>query len=381
MTSARERFDVLDGLRGCAVLLVVCYHVWLVSGQTAGPFTVIAQAGFLGVDLFFFISGFCLYAPHARAALSGKPAPDIAHFFERRALKIVPSYCIALLAFAIVYRAQFASPQDAFWQLLAHLTFVHPLDPTTFGSISGPLWTIGIEVQFYLLFPLIVIGFSRSPWIGYALLALTAEGYRITIGALGLDTSFWWINQLPAVLDLFAAGMLGAHVLSRLRAGALRIAPENATVISFSAWLCALIGLGIVGGTSGAADDGHAWFNAHRVLIGPLCLILTISTVAAIPAWQAVVAARALTFFSTISYNLYLWHLEVMVWVHNLMGSAIWTVVISLPCAIALAIVFTYAVERPLLRTTIGGMREALRARMPSAWLIGQESVLDQQRG
>jgi len=326
-----------------------------------GPFTFIARSGYLGVDLFFFISGFCLYYPYARAALNGGPVPDIRPFFERRALKIIPSYCIALAVFAIVYRAAFASPQDALWQLVAHLTFIHPLDQTTFGSISGPLWTIGIEVQFYLLFPLIAIGFSRSPLLGYAVLAFGAELYRVTIGALGLDTSFWWINQLPAVIDLFAAGMLGAYAFVHLRARARAIDPARATAVSLGASLCGVVGLGIVSLVSGDGDAAHVWFNAHRFLIGPLCFVLTVSTFFAVPAWQSVLATRALAFFSTISYNLYLWHLEVMVWVHNLVGSPALTFALSLPCAVGVAILFTYAVERPLLHAGIAGVGRALR--------------------
>jgi peptidoglycan/LPS O-acetylase OafA/YrhL len=381
VSPARERLDVLDGLRGCAVLLVVWYHVWLVSGQGAGPLTFIAQSGYLGVDLFFFISGFCLYYPYARAALAGRPMPELGHFFERRAMKIVPSYCIALLVFAIVYRAQFASPQDALWQVVAHLTFIHPLDQTTFGSISGPLWTIGIEVQFYMLFPLIAIGFSRSPLVGYAALALGAEIYRWTIGALGLDTSFWWINQLPAVIDLFAAGMLGAYAFVNLRARAQAIDPARATVISLTACLCAVVGLGVVSLTSGDGDAAHVWFNAHRFLIGPLCLVLTVSTFFAVPAWQSVLATRALAFFSTISYNLYLWHLEVMVWVHNLVGSPALTFALSVPCAIGIAMLFTYVVERPLLCAGIDGVLRVLRERAAASRLFGQERLLDRQRG
>ena len=370
MPPARERLDVLDGFRGCAVLLVVWYHVWLVSGQGAGPLTFIAQAGYLGVDLFFFISGFCLYYPYARAALTGRPAPELGHFFERRAMKIIPSYCIALVAFAIVYRGSFASPQDAFWQLAAHLTFLHPLDQATFGSISGPLWTIGIEVQFYMLFPLIVIGFSRAPVIGYVAMAVLAETYRWSIGAFGLDTSFWWINQLPAVIDLFAAGMLGAHAFVVLRARTQTVDPARATVISLTAWLCAIAGLAIVSLTSGAGDSdaAHIWFNAHRILIGPLCFVLAISTFFAMPSWRSIFATRALVFFSTISYNLYLWHLEVMVWVHNAVGNPGWTLALSIPCAVGVAMLFTYLIERPLLHADIGGTMRALAAKSAASW-------------
>ena len=369
MYPARERLDVLDGLRGCAVLLVVWYHVWLVSGQAVTALNFIAEAGYLGVDLFFFISGFCLYYPYARAAFEQRPRPTIGRFFERRAMKIVPSYVIALAVFAIVYRAQFASPQDALWQLVAHLTFIHPLTMDTFGSISGPLWTIGIEVQFYLLFPLIVIGFSRSPIVGYLVLVTVAEAYRWTIGSLGLGTSFWYINQLPAVVDLFGAGMLGAYAFVVLRARTIAVDSSRATMISLAAFLCAIAGLGIVSLTSSVtdADAAHAWINAHRLLVGPLCLTLALSTFFAVPHWRSVVATRALVFLSTISYNLYLWHLEIIVWVHNTGLSPGWTFAVSIPCAVAVAMLMTYAVERPLLKLDVGRVYRALTPRA-AAW-------------
>lgn len=383
MPLARERLDVLDGLRGCAVLLVVWYHLWLVSGQSVVALNFIAQAGYLGVDLFFFISGFCLYYPYARAKFERRPEPRIGHFFERRAMKIIPSYAIALIVFAIVYHAQFASPQDAFWQLAAHLTFLHPLSASTFGSISGPLWTIGIEVQFYVLFPLIVVGFSRAPIVGYVVMAFVAEAYRWTIGSLGLGTSFWSINQLPAVIDLFGAGMLGAYAFVTLRARAQSVEPSRATIISLMAFLCAVAGLGLVSVTSSNPDPdvAHSWFNAHRVLVGPLCFVLALSTFFAWPAWRSIVAARALVFLSTISYNLYLWHLEIIVWVHNLGLSPAWTFAISLPCAVGVAMLFTHFVERPLLNCDVHAGARALLARASASWLGVRYAVDGVNRG
>ena len=81
---------MLDGLRGLAIALVVWYHAWLVSGQGLAGINFVAEAGFLGVDLFFFISGFCIFYPYARSMRDGRPAPTKRRFFSRRALKILP---------------------------------------------------------------------------------------------------------------------------------------------------------------------------------------------------------------------------------------------------------------------------------------------------
>jgi peptidoglycan/LPS O-acetylase OafA/YrhL len=337
---APERLDILDGLRGIAILLVVWYHLWLVSGQAFGPLSFVAQAGYLGVELFFFISGFCLYYPFARAAREGRSAPATGRFFERRLLKIVPSYLLALFAFAAIYHAQFTSPQDAAWQLASHLTFLHTLSPHTFGAISGPLWTIGVEVQFYLLFPLIVPWFRRSPVVGYAILLGVSETYRILVGSSGAGNDFWWMNQLPAFFDVFGAGMFAAWALPALRARA-PLHPRAATIASGTMFALALTGLAF-------ADHDH--LNDYRFAIGPLCIALALPTFFAAERWRTIVASRALVFLSAVSYNLYLWHLEITVWVHALGLPPLLTIALALPLALALAALITYRFERPILQ-------------------------------
>ncbi len=346
-----------------AILLVVWYHVALVSGQGFGPFDFIAQSGYLGVDLFFFISGFCLFYPYARALVEGRPNPTTRRFFERRIMKIVPSYLVALAVFAIVYRAQFASPQDAAIQLFSHLTFLHTLNPATYGAISGPLWTIGVEVQFYLLFPLIVPWFRRSPIFGWLILAGVSEGYRLAVGDAGLGSQFGWINQLPAFFDVFGAGMLASYALVALRART-PIGAGRATALSLATFTLGFAGLATAAwvGANWSVDDAHTWLNAVRVAIGPLCIALALSTFFAAARWKAIVATPALVFLSAISYNLYLWHLEITVWLHNTGLPSIVSAAIAVPVAIGVATLITYRFEQPILNANLADVRARLAA-------------------
>ena len=80
------------------------------------------------------------------------------------------------------------------------------------------------------------------------------------------------------------------------------------------------------------------------------------------PSPAKIVAARALTFLSAISYNLYLWHLEIAVWVHGAGLPPIWTAVLAIPAALAVAALMTYAFERPILETELAQLRAALTA-------------------
>jgi peptidoglycan/LPS O-acetylase OafA/YrhL len=361
-----ERLDVLDGLRGLAIALVVWYHAWLVSGQGIFGLNFIAEAGFLGVDLFFFISGFCIFYPYARAMREGRPGPTMRRFFTRRAIKILPSYLLALAVFGIVYHARFASPAEAAIQFVSHLTFMHTLTPLTFGAISGPLWTIGVEVQFYLLFPLIYPRLRKSPLLTFVLLLAFSEAYRFVVAKAGLGSTFLFINQLPAYLDVFGSGMFGAYLITARRSAPGAPARWLATLGSFAAFAIAIAGLAEVAAISRAADINAAydWVNAVRIVVGPLCLILALSTSLAVGRWRSIVTAPALVFLSMISYNLYLWNLEIAVWYHQAGLPPAATFAFGIATAILLATAITYAVERPILEADLGALRSALVMRL-----------------
>jgi peptidoglycan/LPS O-acetylase OafA/YrhL len=96
-------------------------------------------------------------------------------------------------------------------------------------------------------------------------------------------------------------------------------------------------------------DPARWWLNGHRFMIGPLCIALAVPAYFALERWRSFVAPRALVMLSAISYNLYLWHLEIMVWVHNTGLPAVATIAIALPLALAVAAVLTYRFERPIL--------------------------------
>lgn len=344
------RLDVFDGLRGIAILLVLWYHVWEVSGLGLGPLNLIAEAGFLGVDLFFFISGFCLFLPYARAAVVGRPAASVTHFFVRRAQKIVPSYLLALVVFALVYHDRFASPADAAVQLASHLAFVHTLAPSTFYAISGPLWTIGIEVQFYLLFPLIAPWFARRPFLAYGALVLVAEAYRIAVTATGNGASVWLTNEVPAFFDLFGAGMLTAWFLAQPRSGTA-IRPRTATLASAAAFAVALGVLTVTTliGRAQGADGMRAAVNDYRLAFGPLLIAVGISSALAGDGWRRIVTAKPLVWLSAISYNVYLWHLEITVWYHNAGIASVPAMLLAVGSSLGLAALLTFRLERPIL--------------------------------
>ena len=359
-----EHVGVFDGLRGVAILLVVWYHVglvthalsaWTVFGRSLNV-QAIAQTGFVGVDLFFFVSGFCLFYPYARSIVEGRELMTMREFTRKRLLKILPSYLLALTAFALLYRQSFASPADFWRQFGLHLAFLHPLFLDSFGSISGPLWTLGIEVEFYALFPLICWFFRKQPFIVFSLIAVGAIFYRVSLSAHGATTMLYQTDQLPAVIDLFASGMLAAYVIVLVRMRGIRsnaargawTAIGIAAIASVGLLLTRLSAAGDAGGDAGA----YTWLNDHRFAFAALFGATGIGLTLGVPAGRLLFTNPILGYLAGISYNLYLWHLEI-VWQAHLLLQRVpqWiTIAAAVVVALAIASLVTYLIERPRLK-------------------------------
>ena len=141
---AGGRLDALDGLRGLAALGIVLLHVWMFDHGDAGrppkgPADLVIGELRLGVPLFFVLSGFLVFRPWAAAALDGRPAPRPGRYVLRRAARIVPAYWAALAAAFVGLRV-----------------VDHPLlEATAKQDLDPPMWTLGVEVSFYAILPLV----------------------------------------------------------------------------------------------------------------------------------------------------------------------------------------------------------------------------------
>jgi len=150
---ARGFIAELDGLRGVAILLVIVHRFW--PGTGTGPMADAAGSGWIGVDLFFVISGFLI----AGILLDTRGEPGyFKNFYARRVLRIFPLYYLFVVGVLIAFwnHAAFRDyPGSQLWYL-AHLGNM----PEAFGQevpyFLGPVWSLAIEEQFYLTFPLLV---------------------------------------------------------------------------------------------------------------------------------------------------------------------------------------------------------------------------------
>lgn len=152
----------LDGVRAVAVLLTMLFHAWwILPGVSSAPQQAVQYPinyGRTGVHLFFVLSGFLLFLPYARWLFQLQGRPSALNFYKRRILRVGPAYWCSLLLLTMAAPLSALAIKD----LIVHAFFLSNLFPFSVYSINGVFWTMAIEVQFYVLLPLI-------GWIAYAL--------------------------------------------------------------------------------------------------------------------------------------------------------------------------------------------------------------------
>ncbi len=226
--AARGRWERVDQLRGLAALAVVVCHLAVSAYREApnldgGPWpwlALILGFGYLGVPLFFVISGFCIHLPQARALTRATPpVPDWRRFFARRFWRLYPPYLAALVvALALWWVVGSPIPWLA---LTTQALLVHPFHTATFDGVNPPAWTLAVEAQLYLAYPVVfrlIARFGALRAVG-AVLAVTMA-YRVALALTPLPTEIagpawelflarWFEWVLGAVVAEWAAGRLG----------------------------------------------------------------------------------------------------------------------------------------------------------------------------
>jgi len=174
VTSGGALIPEVDGLRFIAIAVVVFHHlvsIYLpVSGRverirtTADWFSAIDQSwlmplaycGHFGVNLFFVISGFILALTFAKPAFNELPPPDLKSYYLRRVTRIEPPYVICLLLLFFIHWLDTGNATTWIPNLLASIFYVHGIVFGHESVINGVAWSLEVEIQFYLMVPLLV---------------------------------------------------------------------------------------------------------------------------------------------------------------------------------------------------------------------------------
>lgn len=188
-STQQDRLAFADAFRAIAILGVVMNHLAMISGlQLGGQRDDLTYVGAWGVNCFFVLSGFLLSRPYLEAILRTKPFPSTRLFLTRRFFRIYPLYAVAVIVSALAVAVH--APHDfPFAAVADHLTFLHGFSPIDVVSLNGPMWTMAVDAQFYLLLPLGALALvalarnaSRKAAIGMIVVAIAAV---IAISLLG----------------------------------------------------------------------------------------------------------------------------------------------------------------------------------------------------
>ena len=362
-----------DLLRVVCVAMIAWYHIWQQSwlspvfhvGGVEVSLMAPVRAGYMFVDLMLMLSGFLLYLPWA----NGRPRPA-RDFYARRAERILPSYwlCLAVMVAFAVLEPSFSDPGTLARDLLAHLGFVHNLFYFSYVAtrLNVVLWTLAVEVQFYLLLPALAPAFKKRPIACYLAMVGVALAFQ-RLWTLRQEDTTLLVNQLPNMLDVYANGMLAAHLYARLAAQKKR----RTLIAALGTLACALGAWGawrLIGGQAriyGYEALRHGQLDRRWLLSACGALVLAGGSLSFAPLRRAF-SNRLVRFLSGLSFNFYIWHqwlaVRLKLWRippylteenPNQVGEMPWQLHYTLLCfaaALLAAALFTYLVEKPAAR-------------------------------
>ncbi|MBW3572470.1 MAG: acyltransferase [Gemmatimonadetes bacterium] len=302
----------LDGLRGCAILGVLLLHFTSAMGAPAGaPARLVKQAfsvGWTGVDLFFVLSGFLITGILADAR--GTPH-RYRTFYVRRALRILPLYYgFVLLLFVVpplVGARAYTTPLEGQLPYWLYLQNFWPLDNAAL-DLAAHLWSLAIEEQFYLVWPMVVFTLSRAGALRVcAACLLGALAYRVAAVFTVEDLRTVYFLTPGRVDGLALGGAIalvarGAGGVARLR----RMAPG---VLAASAAVLAGAALHPSGFNPGGPYMVSVGYSALAFFFGAVLVLALDARATPLP---RLLSGRTLSFFGRYSYGLYVLHVPLI---------------------------------------------------------------------
>ena len=381
--------DVVDGIRGLSVLMVLWFHFWQQTwfmpnyptpflsflGITNLTPSHIRWVGYIFVDMMVLLSAFCLALPIARGMLLGEGVDDACRFYKKRFARIYPSYLLAvLISFGFqIWWGNYPTVSYAVRDLVSHLTFTHMFraDTYVYAPINGVLWTVGLEAQFYVLFPLLTKLFRKSPLLFWGAL-MGIGGMFIYQYALKQDPINMQVNQLPTFLPVFANGMLAAYLFTLY---CLKAPYKRIWAVFFTA--LAVVGAVLIRNQVVSAqmyrEDKQIWQLENRISLSLCFTVFLLSAALSLKPLRWLFSNPLARFLGAISYNLYLYHQRLIVLLRMSMGfksgadvaaagtrMQLFLTVEALGLSLLLAAVLTYLWERPWQKWIMEWGREIL---------------------
>jgi len=311
----REKIGFINGLRGIAIVMVVAFHAYRPSIPTFrfGEISMVEYfliqplltGGWLGVNIFFVLSGFVLFMPFCKREQGDF---DARRFLRKRARRLLPLYYLNALICLLLLVGQ-----PAF--LLHTFLYAFALFPTPImfaPSWNPPLWSLGIEIWYSILFP-VLIAIGHAAGIRKTLLCLICGSAIVHWAGLQL----MWDGELrlnglsdtlPGRLSDFCIGMLTAHLWVRW--------PVNPRIADVLSAVGAVLMAGAFIASSawylGDLPRGAQTVSGLALASGVACLILALKSQDTLRQLRQVLEFRPLQIIGMMCFSIYLWHLLLM---------------------------------------------------------------------
>ena len=355
----------LEGLRGVAVIFVLAVHLGQFVDTSVGDWLL--PGGFVGVDMFFVLSGFLIGAI-LFAELESTETIAVWSFYGRRFMRLAPALALFLAAhfvYSAVIGASLAEERHiAIWSGLFIANWLNSVGQGALNDMVH-LWSVAVEAQFYLVIPLVLFLLHRFVRSTERIVGILVAVAAVVAVVRFFQYEAWgdWITvyeRTDARADTFLFGVIVAVLWCR---GGLRRRPA---VLAGSIGAVVVVAIGFAARANPGSPFLFQWgftvFAAATAAVIAGCLWPG-STVG------RVLAVRPLRLVGLISYSLYLWHLPVYLWVaEHVDAPGLVKMTLAVVLSFALAVPAFLIAERPVL---LRRRRSALRLRAATHDAVG----------
>ncbi len=354
---SRDFLPAVEGMRACAAIGVVITHVAFQTGNTGGITGRLLGRFDLAVALFFALSGFLLWRGHAASERGLRHRPQTGHYLRSRLVRIMPGYLVAVVV--ILTLMPDTSANLTVW--LANLTLTQVYVPLTLTSGLTQMWSLSVEVSFYLALPVLALLARRLPVPARIPAVAALAAASLAWGLIPFDPPYGVnpLNWPPAFFSWFAAGIVLAELSVSPVGWAHRLArrPVLMAGIALAAFLVAASPwAGPEGLTPGTVGQFVLKTSMGAVVAGALLAPLVLD---APDTPHRVLGSPVMVTLGRWSYGLFIWHLAALAMVFPLIGEFPFNG--HMPLVLVLTLVFGFAIAAVSYALVESPCREALR--------------------